>query len=314
MSSPHHDSFITHISRPSFTRNSTIAHLNNTAISQCACLKCVPSSQPRKWPFTQPRTLQNSSVRKSSLPEPCPAISRCRICSPNTVAPAGSEVHGQAEQFTKGKLHREDLDAESPIPQFHKWFRQAQQKNSGVAHPESCTLSTANLPSGRVSSRTVYLKELDERGFVIYTNLGTSRKAADLASNPNAALLFFWENLQRQVHVEGRFERVTREESQAYFDTRVRGSRIGAWASRQSQTLEANGHGDDDGRAQLEEWVREVEERFEGTEEIPVPEFWGGLRIVPERVEFWQGRESRLHDRFVYEREGETWRVKRLSP
>ncbi|KAF7558389.1 hypothetical protein G7046_g5774 [Stylonectria norvegica] len=232
-------------------------------------------------------------------------------------APAGSEASGQAEQFTKGKLTRSDLDGASPIPQFHAWFSQAQQPTSGVPHPEACTLSTAALPSGRVSSRTVYLKELDARGFVVYTNLGTSRKAADLASNPRAAMLFFWEALQRQVHVEGKVERITREESQRYFDTRVRGSRLGAWASRQSQVLvprEGEGDGKDDGRLQLEEWVKETEERFAGTEEIPVPDFWGGLRIVPDRVEFWQGRESRLHDRFVYEKEGEEWRLQRLSP
>ena len=151
-------------------------------------------------------------------------------------------------------------------------------------------MSTASLPDGRVSSRVVYLKELDSRGgFVIYSNFGTSRKAADLATNPHAALVFYWGPLQRQVRVEGTATRYPREESQAYFDTRVRGSRIGAWASRQSQVLEPSGQDDDDGRAQLEGWVAEAEKRFEGTEEIPVPDFWGGLRIVPTRVEFWQG-------------------------
>ncbi|KAF5010923.1 hypothetical protein FDECE_2951 [Fusarium decemcellulare] len=232
-------------------------------------------------------------------------------------APAGSQTHGQAEQFTKGSLVRSQLDPTTPIPQFHQWFSRAQKTDSGVAHPESCTLSTASLPSGRISSRTVYLKELDPRGFVIYTNLGTSRKAADMSSNPRAALLFFWEALQQQVHVEGRVEKISREESQTYYDTRARGSRIGAWASRQSQVLEPQGE-DDDGRKQLEGWVKEVEERFEGQEKIPVPEFWGGVRIIPDRMEFWQGRESRLHDRFVYEREGEgedgEWKLKRLSP
>lgn len=249
-----------------------------------------------------------------------------------TVAPAGSQAHGQAEQFTRGRLTRADLDPSSPIPQFHAWFSRAQASGQ-VPHPEACALSTASLPSGRVSSRMVYLKELEApaaaaggekkkaAGFVVYSNFGTSRKAADLEGNPHASLLFFWEALQQQVRVEGRVERLTREESQAYFDTRVRGSRIGAWASRQSQVLQPSGddddkNDDDDGRAQLEGWVAEVEERFAGEEQIPVPEFWGGIRIVPESVEFWQGRESRLHDRFVYEREegGEEWTLKRLSP
>ncbi|KAH6692400.1 pyridoxamine 5'-phosphate oxidase [Plectosphaerella plurivora] len=232
-----------------------------------------------------------------------------------------------AEQFTAGSLYRRDLDPSSPIPQFHAWFTQAQNarlassssdtaETAAVPHPETCTLSTASLPSGRVSARMVYLKELDASGgFVVYTNLGTSRKAADLANNPYASLVFWWEALQRQVRVEGRATRLTQEESQAYYDTRVRGSRLGAWASRQSKVLQPAG-ADDDGRAQLEGWVKEAEERFQGEEKIPVPDFWGGLRIVPDRVEFWQGRESRLHDRFVYEQqEGETsWTLQRLSP
>jgi pyridoxamine 5'-phosphate oxidase len=161
----------------------------------------------------------------------------------------------------------------------------------------------------------VYMKELDARGFVIYSNFGTSGKARDLfgaadgssTGNPWASLVFWWEPLERQVRVEGRAERVPAEESQAYFDTRVRGSRIGAWSSRQSAVLEPDaGVEGDDGRAMLDNWVKETEARFEGADHIPVPEFWGGLRIVPERFEFWQGRQNRLHDRFVYDRvEGE---------
>lgn len=201
--------------------------------------------------------------------------------------------------------------------QFHAWFAAAQQ--SGLAaHPETCCLSTASLPSGRVSARMVYLKELDARGFVVYSNLGTSRKAADLAANPWASLTFWWEGLERQVRVEGRASRLSGPESQEYYDTRARGSRVGAWASRQSQVLKpAADGGEDDGRKELEGWVKEAEEKFEGEERIPVPEFWGGLRVIPELVEFWQGRDSRLHDRFVYTRKaegGDEWTLERLSP
>ncbi|KAI1660107.1 pyridoxamine 5'-phosphate oxidase [Daldinia decipiens] len=236
------------------------------------------------------------------------------------IAPAGKEAHGQAEQFTRGVLTRSDLDATSPIRQFHKWFAAA-QRSGRVAHPETCCLSTASLPSGRVSSRMVYLKELDAEGFVIYSNFGTSKKAQDLATNSWASLTFWWEDLERQVRVEGRANRLTREESQKYFDTRVRGSRIGAWSSRQSQVLKpTSGEEEDDGRKILDEWVKETEKRFEGEESIPVPDFWGGLRIIPECVEFWQGRQNRLHDRFVYDKkisteEGvEEWSLERLSP
>ncbi|KAL8962804.1 MAG: hypothetical protein Q9193_000841, partial [Seirophora villosa] len=168
------------------------------------------------------------------------------------------------------------------------------------------------LPSGRVSSRYVYLKELDARGFVIYSNWLHSRKAQDVQSNPYSSLAFWWGDVERQVRVEGKVERLSEEESQAYYDLRARGSRIGAWASEQSQVLpEELGE-----RAVLDKRVREVEDRFEGREDIPVPGFWGGMRVVPEMVEFWQGRESRLHDRFRYSRDGENgdWEIKRLSP
>lgn len=134
-----------------------------------------------------------------------------------------------------------------------------------------------------------------------------------MRSNPQASLAFWWHELERQVRVEGRVERLAKEESQAYYDLRARGSRIGAWASEQSKVLPE----EEGGRDVLERRVKDVEGRFEGKEEIPVPEFWGGLRVVPEMVEFWQGRESRLHDRFRYTRDERgdwRWRIERLSP
>jgi len=223
-------------------------------------------------------------------------------------APANDKTNSQADQYTKGSLERSQLNP-NPFIQFHTWFSHAQKH--GVHQPETVCLSTASLPSGRVSARIVYLKELDTKGFVIYSNFDTSRKAADVRSNPWASLTFWWHELERQVRVEGKVERLTSAESQVYYDTRIRGSRIGAWASQQSKVLES--------REELEQRVKEVEERFEGQDKIPVPDFWGGLRIVPESVEFWQGRPSRLHDRFMYtktsdEGEGGEWKIERLSP
>ncbi|KAI5785530.1 hypothetical protein DFH27DRAFT_592546 [Peziza echinospora] len=212
------------------------------------------------------------------------------------------------DQYTIGTLERKDLD-ENPFTQFHEWFLHAHTHK--CHQPEATTLSTAHLPSGRVSARVVYLKELDHRGFVIYTNLLTSNKSKDLTTNPHASLTFWFREVERQVRVEGIVERLSPEESQVYFDTRIRGSRIGAWASKQSEAL-PNGE-----REVLEERVKEIEKRFEGVEKIPVPPFWGGLRIVPLAVEFWQGRQSRLHDRFRYERDStdeKTWRIERLNP
>ena len=219
-------------------------------------------------------------------------------------APGGVNGTLQAEQYTKGSLDVSDLDP-SPLAQFDQWFKHAQ--SAGVHQPESVNFATAELPSGRVSARTVYLKEMDDRGFVVYSNWDTSRKAHDVASNPQAALTYFWHELQRQVRVEGPCERLSAEESQRYYDTRIRGSRIGAWASKQSEVLQD--------RAELEQQVDDIEKKFQGQDHIPVPDFWGGMRVKPEMVEFWQGRPSRLHDRFRYTKDGRGgWKVERLSP
>ncbi|KAL5118111.1 pyridoxamine-phosphate oxidase [Pleosporales sp. CAS-2024a] len=211
---------------------------------------------------------------------------------------------GHATQYTKGALDLQHL-LPSPTDQFHQWFQEALEQK--VYQPETVTLSTAELPSGKVSGRMVYMKELDAKGFVIYSNWDTSRKASDVRSNPHAALTFWWREVERQVRVEGRVERLTGSESQVYYNTRIRGSRIGAWASQQSKVLAS--------REELEKRVEEVEKRFGGEEEIPVPDFWGGLRVIPDMVEFWQGRPSRLHDRFKYSLTDKgTWKVERLSP
>jgi len=218
-------------------------------------------------------------------------------------APGHTEESSRAKQFHKGSLERSAL-TQDPFLQFHEWFSNARECK--VPQSEACTLSTAELPSGYVSARIVYLKELDTTGFIVYSNWGTSRKASDVKSNPHASLTFWWRELERQVRIEGTIERIPAEDSQLYYDTRIRGSKLGAWASQQSSVLKDRG--------ELEEQVKAVEEKFEGKEDIPVPEFWGGARISPTLIEFWQGRDSRLHDRFRYSKEGEAWKIERLSP
>jgi pyridoxamine 5'-phosphate oxidase len=213
----------------------------------------------------------------------------------------------------KGVLTQSELVSD-PIAQFKTWLAQACEY--GVYLPETATLATASLPSGRVSARMVYMKGIDKNGFIVYSNWDTSCKAADVRTNPQAALTFWWREMERQVRVEGTVERMSSAESQVYYDTRIRGSRIGAWASAQSTVLT--------GREELEKRVKDVEARFEGQDRIPIPDFWGGIRLVPDKVEFWQGRESRLHDRFRYlkidnkgkaddDDDGE-WKIERLSP
>ncbi|MCW2499504.1 MAG: pyridoxamine 5-phosphate oxidase [Frankiales bacterium] len=183
--------------------------------------------------------------------------------------------------------------------QFARWFEDA----SVLREPNAMVLATAT-PDGAPSARTVLLKGVDPTGFVFYTNHG-SRKGAELAANPRASLVFPWTDLERQVLVTGTVERVGDPETEAYFRTRPRGSQLGAWASRQSAVLAD--------RDELEARHAAVEERFAG-DEVPVPPFWGGLRVVPTAVEFWQGRPSRLHDRLRYRLSHGGWLVERLSP
>ena len=183
-------------------------------------------------------------------------------------------------QYTRGSLDLDQLDPHDPIKTFTAWFDYA--RSSGlVSAPEAVTLSTAQLPSGRISSRMVLMKKADSRGFIIYSNFQTSKKSRDLASNPRAALNFWWEHLERQVRIEGTTERLTPEQSQEYASTRPRDSQLGAWASPQSSVIQD--------RDELNTRVKEIHDRFEDAKEVPIPPFWGGLRIVPDLVEFWQG-------------------------
>jgi pyridoxamine 5'-phosphate oxidase len=193
-----------------------------------------------------------------------------------------------------------DLDLD-PLRQFDRWFAEA--RDAGLAAPEAMTLATAT-PDGRPSARMVLLKAADERGFGFHTNY-ESRKGTELAANPRAALLFWWQPLGRQVRVEGVVARVPSAESEAYFRTRPLASRIAAWASPQSRPLPT--------RAELDRLYAEAAARFPA-EDVPLPPHWGGLRLVPDAYEFWQHGDDRMHDRVRYERDGAGWRRERLAP
>jgi pyridoxamine 5'-phosphate oxidase len=204
------------------------------------------------------------------------------------------------KNYSQRGLLESDLLAD-PISQFRVWFDQALA--AGLEEPNAMTLATCT-PDGVPSARIVLLKGLDETGFAFYTSYD-GRKAKELAANPRAALVFYWAELERQVRVEGSVERTSAAESDAYFESRPRGSRFGAWTSEQSRVVE--------GRAVLEARMAAIEAKYaEGP--VPRPPFWGGFRVRPEVVEFWQGRPSRMHDRLRYRRDGGAWVIERLSP
>jgi pyridoxamine 5'-phosphate oxidase len=205
------------------------------------------------------------------------------------------------KNYSLGSLDVVDADHD-PIRQFETWFQQA--VDAKLPEPNTMTLATVD-PRGRPSARIVLIKGVDERGFVFFTNY-ESRKGRELAANPYASLLFYWIELERQVRVEGRIVKTSEQESDAYFASRPLGSRIGAWASNQSQPIES--------RSQLE--IREREISLQYGDQPPRPPHWGGYRLVPETIEFWQGRPSRLHDRLLYTRASENgdWQISRLSP
>jgi pyridoxamine 5'-phosphate oxidase len=205
------------------------------------------------------------------------------------------------KEYTRAGLAEADANP-NPIEQFRKWFDEALAAN--LHEPNAVTLATATL-DGRPSARVVLLKGYDDRGFVFYTNY-KARKSRELEENPRCTLVFYWGELERQVRIEGRAKRISGEESDAYYRSRPRGSRLGSWASVQSRTVEDRGI--------LEKRLRELEAKYEGRE-IPRPPFWGGYRVEPGTIEFWQGRENRMHDRLLYSRlDSGGWRMERLQP
>jgi len=205
-----------------------------------------------------------------------------------------------AHQYTATSIDEKTVDAD-PSNLFQRWLDEAIA--AGIHLPEAMTLATATS-DGKPSARLVLLKQIDERGFVFFTNYN-SPKARDLDSNPQAALVFYWPQFERQVRVEGTIERTSAAESDAYFKTRPRESQIGALASPQSEVIAS--------RKFLEQQAVELTKRYEDRE-VDRPAHWGGYRLRPERIEFWKGRPSRLHDRILYERQGDTWSIKRLAP
>jgi pyridoxamine 5'-phosphate oxidase len=220
------------------------------------------------------------------------------------VVPTDQPIDQSRRQYGRGSLEREHLDADA-IVQFQQWFDEAREHVA--LDPNAMTLATVDQ-GGAPALRTVLLKFFDREGFVFFTNLD-SRKARQIENNARVALLFWWPELERQVEIDGVAERISTVEAARYFITRPRGSQLGAWVSDQSRVLTS--------RKALESKFEEMKRKF-ANREVPLPSFWGGYRVVPRAIEFWQGQRDRLHDRFQYLREGDGhdggWRIQRLAP
>lgn len=203
-------------------------------------------------------------------------------------------------EYTKGGLRRKNL-SDNPFEQFEKWFIQADK--AGIQDASAMSLATVSA-QGKPSLRTVLLKTFDEKGFVFFTNY-SSQKSQEIGENANVALLFPWTDLERQIEITGIAEKVSTAESLKYFLSRPKGSQLGAWASNQSRSIPS--------RSLLVSQLEKMREKFHSGE-IPLPDFWGGYRVVPEKIEFWQGGAARIHDRFEYQRVGDAWSIERLQP
>lgn len=263
--------------------------------------KCIADGPQLK---IQPCSYRKNDVGWRGAAYLCTSINHIMDQHSHQVSNAGNKGISLSElrrNYALESLSETDVAAE-PFAQFQNWFTEA--LNSQLLEPNAMTLATATK-TGQPSARTVLLKEMDAQGFVFYTNY-ESQKGQELADNPQAALLFTWLELERQVRIEGTVEKVSAATSEAYFQSRPTGSQIGAWASPQSRVIE--------GRDILEQKVKTLQEQYKDATVLPLPPFWGGYRLLPQRIEFWQGRESRLHDRIRYTKTADGWVKERLAP